>query len=110
MRTPVEHAQRDAVRALMDRCEGLADAFDAGRGDLIRLRQAVALLRAAFNVHWTLENSCRRPLPAADQAIRMKSGAGPTDALRDVIATLRAHLDGEQDETWSSSCYRSSKR
>jgi hypothetical protein len=92
MTTSVEHAQREAVRALMDRCEGLADAFDAGRGDLIRLRQAVALLRAAFNVHWTSENRFR---PTGDQAIRMRSGARPTDALRDVIATLRAHLDEE---------------
>jgi hypothetical protein len=49
------HAQHDALRDMMHRCEELADALDARRGDLARLRQAVALLRAAFNDHRAFE-------------------------------------------------------
>lgn len=106
------HAQHEALRDMMDRCEELADALDAGRGDLVRLRRAVALLRSAFNVHRTFEEQVlnaalsdrasrsvvvarahheiedRRPLRAHD--------AKPTEALRDVLTTLRRHLDNEE--------------
>jgi hypothetical protein len=108
------HAQHDALRDMMDRCEELADELDAGRGNLVRLRRAVALLRAAFNGHRAFEDQAPSSARASDpsgsvrvvrvhenrdderRAIRVQPEARPTEMLRDVIATLRSHLAGEE--------------
>ena len=97
----VADAHRDALRDMMARCEELADALDAGRGDLVRLRRAVALLRAAFTLHCTFDDPVRTALsaghpPGDHHPIGMRSSAGATDAVRDVVAMVRAHLDGEE--------------
>ena len=97
------HAQHDSLRDMMDRCEELADELDAGRGNLVHLHRAVALLRAAFNVHRALEDQAPSSARASDPSgavqgvriLRAQHNAGPTEMLRDVIATLRSHLAGE---------------
>jgi hemerythrin-like domain-containing protein len=110
-------AQHDALRGMMERCDELAAAFDAGDGDLLALGRAVAQLRTAFRAHRAYEDRYLKPAlraAAPSGALRLDGeappdrngvrvpgaprGREPADAVRDVIATLRAHLDAEEHE------------
>lgn len=110
--------QHANLRDLMERCTELADALDAGRLDPAVLVDEVARLRGAFDVHNQLEEQLLQPvLLDADWlgAVRVArmvedharehramghqlvSGpAGPTSELRATLASLRAHLEAEE--------------
>jgi hypothetical protein len=108
-------AQHDALRGMMDRCVELADELDAGRSGPMQLTREVARLRLAFDAHNTFEEQLLRPVlnevdafsgPRIDKmvedhvgehrAMRISLGSNETRALRDVIETLRAHLEAEE--------------
>ena len=108
-------AQHDALRGMMDRCEELADELDAGRGSPTALTREVARLRLAFDAHNTFEERLLRPVltesdpfagPRLERLVedhvgehremRARLGSDQTGVLRDVIETLRAHLEAEE--------------
>ena len=109
-------AQHDELRDLMDRCEDLLDTFEAVYdGDPSALVREIARLRLAFDAHNKFEENVLRPVllehdvhgvarierMVADHVdehrlIRRRLEGSATAALRDVIETLRAHLDAEE--------------
>jgi iron-sulfur cluster repair protein YtfE (RIC family) len=108
-------AQHDALRGMMERCEELADALDAGRTGPVQLTRELARLRAAFVAHNEFEEALLRPVllgtdglaevridrmvddhVGEHRAMRARLDATETNALRDAIETLRAHLDAEE--------------
>lgn len=108
-------AQHDALRGMMDRCEDLADELDAGRSGPTQLTREIARLRLAFDAHNRFEEQLLRPVLLATDAfgevrvermleehvgehreMRARLGSDTTADLREVIATLRAHLDAEE--------------
>jgi hemerythrin-like domain-containing protein len=106
--------QHEALRAIADTCEQLADEVDAGRGEVGTLVREVAKLRAAFTVHNQFEEQVLRPILAtidafgevridrmvADHVVEHRALASqldaPTAALRATLETLRAHLAAEE--------------
>jgi len=108
-------AQHLALRTMMDRCEELADELEAGRGDALQLTREVARLRLAFEAHNQFEEQLLRPVLLANdafaevridrmiddhvgehRAMRARLDSSETEVLRDVIETLRAHLEAEE--------------
>lgn len=108
-------AQHDALRGMMDRCEELADELDAGRMGPLQLTREVSRLRLAFEAHNAFEEQLLRPVliegdAFADvridrmiedhvgehRAMRARLNSTETSELRDVVETLRAHLDAEE--------------
>ena len=104
--------QHASLNEMMDHCETLADAFDAGTAEAAQVLREVSRLRAAFDAHNKFEE---RLLPALLEAalrsraariaeahiaehrsMRQQLGSPTTAELRSVIASLRAHLDAEQ--------------
>lgn len=108
--------QHDTLRQIMDECEDLADALDSIPGtDPEPLLREIAKLRIAFDTHNKFEESLLRPVLLAHdshgtvrvdrmvedhvhehQTVRSRLTSPTTAALRDVIETLRAHLDAEE--------------
>jgi len=111
--------QHDALRAIMARCEQLADEVDraprAGHEAVMQtLIREVAKLRLAFTSHNQFEEKLLRPVLAehdsfgevriaqmvADHIGEHRAMAaqldGPTAAMRGVIAELWAHLEAEE--------------
>lgn len=108
-------AQHDVLRGMMSRCEELADALDAGRMGPTQLTREVARLRLAFDAHNAFEEQLLRPALlegdafagvridrmvedhiAEHREMRSRLNTTETAALRDVIETLRAHLEAEE--------------
>ncbi len=91
-------AQHETLREMIERCEALADELDAGRGDPLRLWREVARLRAAFQIHRTFEGPLRRSGTIVAPTVRSgyRTRSGQAHALRDVLASLRAHLAMEE--------------
>jgi len=109
-------AQHDSLRGMMDRCEDLADTLDGHPdSDPMPLTRELARLRLAFDAHNKFEEQLLRPVLLEHDAfgnvrvdrmvddhmhehtaIRERLGSPATAALRDVIETLRAHLDAEE--------------
>lgn len=108
-------AQHDALRGMMDRCEDLADELDAGHMGPTQLMREVARLRLAFDAHNQFEEKLLRPALLDGDAfagvridrmvedhvnehrtMRQKLASSETSVLRDVIETLRAHLEAEE--------------
>lgn len=117
--------QHETLRAMMERCEALADELDAGRGDPGELTREVAKLRLAFDAHNKFEEQLLRPvLREIDafgdvriermftthvdehRAMRTQLGDGPTNALRTAIDSLRVHLEAEERYFLSSKVLR----
>ena len=117
--------QHEAIRAIMDRCEALADELDDGRGDPSQLTREVAKLRLAFDAHNRFEEQLLRPVlreldafgdvridrMIADHvgehhAVREQLGDGPTAVLRNAIDNLRVHLQAEERYFLSSKVLR----
>ena len=113
--------QHDGLRRMMDTCERLADELDVGGVEPERLTSELARLRAAFEAHNGYEEAILRPVLLAEDShgktrvermvedhihehreIRMRLGTPATAELRDVIDTLRAHLDAEERYLLSS--------
>jgi len=107
-------AQHAALRDQIARCQALADELDAGEIEPAPLLDAVTALRRAFDAHNQFEERLLRPIlfPSdrlgATQAGRlvrdhteehraMRRGLEPatSSVLRDVLASLTAHLDAE---------------
>lgn len=99
----------------MDRCEELLGEVDAGRCGPTQLVREVSRLRLAFEGHNAFEERLLRPLlrekdPFAaaridrmiedhiseHRTMQLRLGNKETNDLRDVIETLRAHLDAEE--------------
>jgi len=119
-------AQHDSLRVMMDLCEDLADTLDAHpEGDPMPLTRELARLRLAFDAHNKFEEQLLRPVllehdsfgPVRVQrmvedhvhehrAIGERLSSPATAALRDVIETLRAHLDAEERYLLSSRVLR----
>lgn len=108
-------AQHEALRGMMERCEELADELDSGGSGPMQLTREVSRLRLAFEAHNTFEEQLLRPvLQQADafaaariermiddhveehRQMRQQLGTSETSVLREVIETLRAHLDAEE--------------
>ena len=108
-------AQHDVLRTIMDRCELLADQFEAGHDVRDALAREIVRMRVAFDQHNETEERQLRPiLSDADafggvridrmladhidehRAMRRRFVLGPTEDLRETIAMLRAHLAGEE--------------
>jgi hypothetical protein len=108
-------AQHDALRAMMDHCDQLADALDLSDDSPAALIQEIARLREAFEAHNRCEERELRPLlgtvsPPDDarldrvvahhvdehRAMHRSLVAGPTAELRVAIAALRGHLAIEE--------------
>lgn len=109
-------AQHDVLRGLMDRCEDLANELDARpSGDPIPLTRELARLRLAFDAHNKFEEQLLRPVLLEHDSfgpvrvermvedhvhehrtMSQRLGSPATESLRDVIETLRAHLDAEE--------------
>ena len=107
--------QHRALREMMDRCEALAHGVDRG-GDPVALTREVARLRTAFGEHNEFEERLLRPMLYAHDAFataridRMVEDHvaehsamraqlrddTPSAVLREVIDTLRVHLDAEE--------------
>jgi len=111
------NAQHRALRGMMDRCEELAGELEAQRMGPTQLLREVARLRLAFEAHNKFEEQVLRPVLAATDAFgevrigrmmedhvaehremrdRLHASGGVVSDLRDVIETLRAHLDAEE--------------
>jgi hypothetical protein len=107
--------QHGCLRDMMERCEELADALDAGTAEPDALLRDVARLRIAFDAHNRFEEQLLRPmLLDADwmgavrasvmveehieehRSMRQQMGSPTTSELRTVIASLRAHLQAEE--------------
>jgi hypothetical protein len=109
-------AQHDTLRGLMDHCEDLADSIDGKPdADPVPLTRELARLRLAFDDHNKYEERLLRPVLLAHdsygtvrvermvedhvhehRAIGSRLSSPATADLRDVIETLRAHLDAEE--------------
>lgn len=120
--------QHDALRAMMDRCEQLADDLDAGTAGPdapAQLTREVAKLRLAFDAHNRFEEQLLRPVlreidafgdvridrMVADhvgehRTVRAQLGDGPTAELRRAIDHLRVHLQAEERYFLSSKVLR----
>ncbi len=116
--------QHTALRAMIDRCEQIADELDVGRAQPGDLTREVAKLRVAFDAHNAFEEQLLRPvLREADafgevrveqmvadhvdehRAMRRQLD-GPTAELRAVLYELRAHLVAEERYFLSSRVLR----
>lgn len=108
-------SQHDALRTMLDTCERLADEVDLGRTQPSELLFEVRRLRKSFDIHNTFEEHLLRPLLrrvdafaeariarliddhiGEHHAIRAQLATTETGPLRDVIETLRAHLEAEE--------------
>lgn len=109
-------AQHDSLRGMMDHCEDLANSLDSNPdADPTPLTRELARLRLAFDAHNKFEEQLLRPVLLEHdafgnvriermvddhihehRAIRERLSSPATAALRDVIETLRAHLDAEE--------------
>ncbi len=117
--------QHDGLRAIMDRCEELADELDAGKGTALALTREVAKLRLAFDAHNKFEEQLLRPVLSEldalgdvrvermfsdhvgeHRAMHIQLGDPTTNALRSVIDNLRVHLQAEERYFLSSKALR----
>jgi hypothetical protein len=117
-------AQHAALRAMMDRCEQLADALGTRGDDATELAREVENLRTAFAAHNAFEEQVLRPVllemdafgdvridrmvgdhVEEHRAVEQRLG-GPTGELRDVIGQLRGHLEAEERYFLSSTVLR----
>ncbi len=120
-------AQHDALRGLMTRCEQLADEVDLSRGDPNTLMHEIVRLREAFDAHNVFEERILRPVlleldshgaarverMVEDHVnehaeLRARLNSPVTAELRDVIETLRAHLEAEERYLLSAQVLRAS--
>ena len=107
-----QHAE---LRAMIERCEGLADDVDRGDSAPASLTSAIARLRAAFDAHNRWEERFLRTLHADRSALTevrldrmvldhveehrvMRGGlvANVVDELRMTLVRLRSHLAAEE--------------
>lgn len=96
-------AQHAALRDQMDRCEALAEAADR-TGEVIELTREVAKLRLAFDAHNKFEEGYPivREHVEEHRAIRTRLHGWITEELRDVIASMREHIEAEERPLRSS--------
>lgn len=107
--------QHDQLRELMDHCEAMADELDQSQGDPLALTQEIGRLRQSFEDHNKFEEQLLRPVLLSEDphgavridrmvedhvnehmAMRAQLATTATAGLRDIIETLRAHLEAEE--------------
>jgi hypothetical protein len=116
--------QHEALRAIMDHCEQLADDLDRGKAQASELTLEIAKLRVAFDAHNKFEEQLLRPVLRevdAFGAVRIEQMIadhidehramrhhldGPTAELRSTLYELRAHLAAEERYFLSSRVLR----
>jgi hypothetical protein len=92
-------AQHEELRTLIDHCEVLADALDAGRIEPFLVLAAVAELRSKLSAHNRFEE---RVLPAIDhddhatEHRAVYEGLEITRELRETLQCLRRHIASEE--------------
>lgn len=106
-------AQHGMLRDMMERCEAFADELEAGRCGPVQLTREVSRLRLAFEAHNKFEEEMLRPvlltgMPADAMDLRIEEhvaehrhmrsalATNETTMLREVIDSIRAHLDAEE--------------
>jgi hypothetical protein len=109
-------AQHDALRGMMDTCDDLANKLEGDpNADPAALVREIAKLRIAFEAHNKFEEQLLRPVLLEHdafgpvrvdrmvedhvhehRAMAQRLGSPAIEGLRDVIETLRAHLDAEE--------------
>jgi hypothetical protein len=123
-------AQHAELRKMMDRCEHAIDELEAGTIELADIARETARLRLAFTAHNTFEEQVLRPLLLANDAFgivrcdrmiedhtaehrelrdRLLAATDTTAHFRDVIETLRAHLDAEERYLLSAKVLRGAR-
>jgi hypothetical protein len=107
------NAQHDMLRGMMDRCEDLADELDAGRCGPTQLTREITRLRLAFEAHNKYEEQLLRPVLLGSVAaaelermvdqhveehriMRQQLQTSETSMLREVIDSMRCHLEAEE--------------
>jgi hypothetical protein len=119
-------SQHDGLRDMMDHCEDLMDTLDAHPdGDPAPLTRELAKLRHAFAIHNKFEESLLKPVllerdrfgtqrvdrmvsdhVEEHRLIGLRLSSPALEMLRDVVETLRAHLDAEERYLLSSQALR----
>jgi hemerythrin-like domain-containing protein len=119
-------AQHAELRDRIARCEDVVDGLEAGHVDVAALLREVSDLRRAFEAHNQLEEQLLRPvLLDADwlgevriarmvddhveehRALRGELDTATAWELRRVLASLRAHLDAEEQHFLTRKTLRS---
>jgi ABC-type transporter Mla subunit MlaD len=96
--------QHARLSDMMDRCEALADALDAGTAEVTHVLREVAQLRAAFDAHNQFEERLLRPaLLEADRrsraiAFARGEGAGAAPAVEAAAARVARIADAHVAE------------
>jgi len=116
-------AQHNVLRGMMERCESFADELDSGRCGPMQLMREVERLRLAFEAHNRFEEQMLRPIlfagidsatidrqidehVKAHRAMRQGLASSETAMLREVIDSMRAHLDTEEEFIASATSLR----
>src|SRR5690606_5391053 len=116
-------AQHDMLRGMMDRCEALADELTAGRCGPVQLTREVTRLRLAFEAHNAFEEKILRPVllagvpehvierqiadhVEAHRTMRVGLATDETSMLRQVIDSMRSHLEAEEAYLQSAAMVR----
>lgn len=103
-------AQHEELRTLMDRCEALADALDAGRIEPFLVLAAVAELRTKLAAHNRFEERVLPAIEHDDHATEHRvvyEGLEITRELRETLHRLRRHMATEEryfQEEWPTAC------
>jgi Hemerythrin HHE cation binding domain len=113
--------QHEQLRAIMDRCDELAEQLDIGTGDVAELTREVINLRVALDAHNQVEEQLLRELLrqpdgsgglrsdhifndhiGEHRSMRLSLGDATTNALRAAIDSLRGHLHAEERYLFSA--------
>jgi hypothetical protein len=92
-------AQHEELRTLMDHCETLADALDAGRIEPFLVVAAVAELRTKLAAHNRFEERVLPGIEHDDHATEHRvlyEGLEITRELRETLHRLRRHIAIEE--------------
>jgi hypothetical protein len=102
-------AQHDELRTLIDRCELLADALDAGRIEPFLVLAGVAELRVKLAAHNRFEESVLAAIDHEEHATEHReayAGLEITRELRETLHRLRRHMANEERlfQSWPGTC------
>jgi hypothetical protein len=101
--------QHEELRTLIDRCEALADALDAGRIEPFLVLAGVAELRIKLAEHNRFEERVLPEIDHDDHAEEHRvtyEGLEITRELREMLHRLRRHMASEERlfQSWPAAC------
>lgn len=98
--------QHETLRCMMTDCDALADGLERDPdGDPTPLTSQLARLRLAFDAHNSYEEQLLRPLRLEGmgddhvhehRSMQTRLGSPVLRELRDIIQSMRTHIDGEE--------------